>query len=308
MKNSEHSDDENDLTKLSLWFGSSKRAKHSPPITSPQTNISLTEETHRVYPNPNPSLLPSTDHTSNLVSCGPFRHIYQPIASGTNSVSATVTRADPDDFSHTNPLALLPSSENMNPQNAGDVGGNVPTPTTSMRRTRRAPSKGVAKGKSKIIPAPFPWAMNRRATVHSLDYLLKNNIRIITGNVQCKRCEKEFELRVDLEEKVGRLREFIESERDSMHDRAPGVWVNPELAKCTQCGTENSAKPILGDTKKKAINWLFLLLTQMLGCCTLNQLKYFCKHTNNHRTGAKDRLLYLTYMTLCNQLLPRWFH
>ncbi|KAL2329795.1 hypothetical protein Fmac_017376 [Flemingia macrophylla] len=33
----------------------------------------------------------------------------------------------------------------MNPQNVGDVGGNVPT--TSLHRTRRAPSKGVAKGK-----------------------------------------------------------------------------------------------------------------------------------------------------------------
>ncbi|KAL1809528.1 hypothetical protein ACET3Z_026518 [Daucus carota] len=31
-------------------------------------------------------------------------------------------------------------------------------------------------------------------------------------------------------------------------------------------------------------------VVQMLGCCTVEQLKYFCKHTKNHRTGAKDRV------------------
>jgi hypothetical protein len=42
----------------------------------------------------------------------------------------------------------------------------------------------------------------------------------------------------------------------------------------------------------------------MLGCCTLDQLKYFCKHTKNHRTGAKDRVLFLAYLGLCKQLDP----
>nr|KYP44833.1 hypothetical protein KK1_033639 [Cajanus cajan] len=92
-----------------------------------------------------------------------------------------------------------------------------------------------------------------------------------------------------------------------MFDRAPTAWVNPVLPKCTECGKENSVKPILGNTKKKTINWLFLLLTQMLGFCTLNQLRYFCKHNKIHRTGAKDRLLYVTYMSLLNQLVPEWF-
>ncbi|KAL4352204.1 hypothetical protein GQ457_06G007910 [Hibiscus cannabinus] len=47
-----------------------------------------------------------------------------------------------------------------------------------------------------------------------------------------------------------------------------------------------------------------VLLGKMLGCCKLSELKYFCKHTKNHKTGAKDRVLYLTYMGLCKQLDP----
>ncbi|KAF9684343.1 hypothetical protein SADUNF_Sadunf04G0108500 [Salix dunnii] len=41
-----------------------------------------------------------------------------------------------------------------------------------------------------------------------------------------------------------------------------------------------------------------------IGCCTLDQLKYFCKHTKNHRIGAKDRVLFLAYLGLCKQLNP----
>jgi hypothetical protein len=40
------------------------------------------------------------------------------------------------------------------------------------------------------------------------------------------------------------------------------------------------------------------------GYCTLEQLKYFCVRTRQHRTGAKFRMLYSVYMELCNQLCP----
>ncbi|KAH1147074.1 hypothetical protein GYH30_042307 [Glycine max] len=61
---------------------------------------------------------------------------------------------------------------------------------------------------------------------------------------------------------------------------------------CIQC-FQNGVEPLLACTKiKRTINWLFLLLAQVLGCCLLKQLRYFCKHTNNHRTAAQDRVLY----------------
>ncbi|KAL0409830.1 UNVERIFIED_CONTAM: hypothetical protein Slati_3572700 [Sesamum latifolium] len=90
--------------------------------------------------------------------------------------------------------------------------------------------------------------------------------------------------------------------RDVMRQRAPSAWMNPILPDCKYCKQHNCVKPIL--TKKKSINWLFLLLGQMVGCCKLSELKYFCKHTKNHRTGAKDRVLYLAYLELCRQLNP----
>lgn len=153
------------------------------------------------------------------------------------------------------------------------------------------------------MPALFPWATTHRATVHSLDYLLSKDIVSITGEVQCKRCEIKYEMEYDLKEKFTDVARFIENNKSNMRDRAPSTWMNPVLPRCKYCEHENSVKPIIAD-KKKGINWLFLLLGQMIGCCTLEQLKYFCKHTKNHRTGAKDRVLYLTYLGLCKQLCP----
>ncbi|GMJ03489.1 hypothetical protein HRI_004018100 [Hibiscus trionum] len=182
------------------------------------------------------------------------------------------------------------------------VGGRGPQPPRN-GRGRRNPTHALREGKTETVEAPYPWATNHRATVHSLQYLSSKGIRTITGDVQCKRCERQYKIGYDLKEKFNEIATYIVRNKSSMHDRAPSVWRNPALPKCKFCDQENSAKPVIAD-KKKAVNWLFLLLGQMLGCCTLDQLKYFCKHTKNHRTGAKDRVLYLTYLSLCKQLDP----
>nr|KYP72814.1 hypothetical protein KK1_005417 [Cajanus cajan] len=157
------------------------------------------------------------------------------------------------------------------------------------------------------IPPPFPWARDRRATVHTREYLMENGIVTITGSVECKRCKVKFEMGLDLEKKFDEVWKFIQKNKHDMSDRAPDNWAIPVLPKCEHCGGENSVQPYLAGTKKKHINWLFLFLGQTLGCCTIKQLKYFLKHASIHRTGAKDRVLYSTYMTLCKQLVPDWF-
>jgi len=53
------------------------------------------------------------------------------------------------------------------------------------------------------------------------------------------------------------------------NDRAPWVWMNPVFPKCPLCGREKSSRPIIAKNKNE-IYWLFLLLRQMLGCCTLD--------------------------------------
>ncbi|KAK7351839.1 hypothetical protein VNO77_11571 [Canavalia gladiata] len=199
-------------------------------------------------------------------------------------------------------LVPYTASTNLPLPRVADVGASIGTSRSGRNRRRVAEEE-----KSDTIPPPFPWATDRRAFIHSHKHLVDNNILTITGNVQCKRCEKKFEMEFNLDEKLAKLWMFIQNNNDTMHDRAPKVWMDPVLPKCEYCGQENSVRPLLVNTKKKEINWLFLLLGQMIGCCTLEQLKYFCKHTNNHRTGAKDRLLYSTYMGLCRQLLPEWF-
>ncbi|KAK6143487.1 hypothetical protein DH2020_023835 [Rehmannia glutinosa] len=161
----------------------------------------------------------------------------------------------------------------------------------------------IGRKKSATISPPFPWSTNRRATVHSLDYLLSNEITTITGDVKCKKCERLHTMDFELKQKFNEIGLYIAQQKPALCQRAPKTWLDPTLPGCRFCGQENSVRPVISE-KKRSINWLFLLLGQMVGLCTLDQLKYFCKHTDNHRTGAKDRVLYLTYLGLCKQLCP----
>ncbi|KAK7283487.1 hypothetical protein RIF29_13038 [Crotalaria pallida] len=209
----------------------------------------------------------------------------------------------PSPTSQSPPLPLPPVHADASVSASSSVNSST-IAVLAARRPRRNPTQGPREGRSETIPPPYPWATNRRAMVYSLKYLVHNQIHTITGDVQCKRCERKFVLEFDLTEKFYEVYSFIAEKKDDMHDRAPDVWMNPTLPTCKHCGQENSVKPIIPLKGKKTINWLFLLLGQMLGLCSLDQLKYFCKHTRNHRTGAKDRVLYLTYLALCKQLYP----
>ncbi|KAL5542142.1 hypothetical protein UlMin_009852 [Ulmus minor] len=172
-----------------------------------------------------------------------------------------------------------------------------------VRAPRRNQGPILRKGQSPTIPPPFPWATNQRAVIHSLEGLASKGITTITGQVQCKQCNQQYNMSYDLQTVFGTIRNFLGRELVNLYDRAPKMWMNPVLPRCEHCGQRNAAKPIM-PIKKRQINWLFLLLGQLLGCCTLNQLKYFCKHSNIHRTGAKDRLVYLAYLGLSKQLDP----
>ncbi|KAL9691963.1 hypothetical protein QQ045_012391 [Rhodiola kirilowii] len=174
--------------------------------------------------------------------------------------------------------------------------------STRIRRRISQPEPNKRE-KPTIIEPPFRWATNLRARIHPLQTLIQRGITVISGDVQCKNCEQASQLRYNLTEKFTQVGHFIAWNRGYMLDRAPNRWLHPTLPKCTRCDHENSLKPVIAN-KKRNINWLFLLLGEMLGCCSLEQLKYFCKHTSNHRTGAKDRVLFLTYLGLCKQLDP----
>nr|GMC83390.1 Hydroxyproline-rich glycoprotein family protein [Ipomoea batatas] len=179
----------------------------------------------------------------------------------------------------------------------------VVAPRATKQKNKNSSFPLMKKGKSETITPPYEWATNRRATVHSLDSLYFKNIHEITGDVQCRRCESKYQIGFNLVKSFTEVAKFIWENKCEMADRAPDVWMNPTLPTCRYCGQENSVKPVI-PRSKKAINWLFLLLGQMLGCCTLDQLRYFCKYRRHHRTGAKDRVLYLTYLNLCKQLDP----
>ncbi|KAI3910960.1 hypothetical protein MKW92_024108 [Papaver armeniacum] len=126
--------------------------------------------------------------------------------------------------------------------------------------------------------------------IHTLDYLLSRNIKHILGDVQCKKCSNVFNIEFDLEAKFMEISQYI--------------VMKSKLPSCGSCNQANSLNPLLNQ-KKKEINWFFFLfLGKMIGCCSLAQLKYYCKYTENHCTDAKYRLVFLAYLGICHQLQP----
>ncbi|KAE8702208.1 Detected protein of unknown function [Hibiscus syriacus] len=257
-------DEQDDNLELSLSI-SPRPSSRAPPVavTLPVT-VSPRQETRRMVSLPSP--------VQTLLYESPTSHPLQ--LSANHSLYAP-----PEE------IAFSPSPADV-PRSGTITGAG---PSRNVRNRRNTTTNAPRKGKSETIEPPYPWATNHRATVHDLQHLLSNGIRTITGDVKCKRCERQYQMEFDLIEKFTEIGGYIARNKHSMHDRAPPVWRNPVLPKCRFCGQENSAKPVIS-AKKKAINWLFLLLGQMIGCCTLEHLKYFCKHTNLHRTAAKIAL------------------
>ncbi|PIA39116.1 hypothetical protein AQUCO_02700357v1, partial [Aquilegia coerulea] len=143
------------------------------------------------------------------------------------------------------------------------------------------------------------------ATVHSLEYLRSKNITKIGGEVQCRRCNARYIHEFDLEEKFNEIAEYIHEHKERMDGRASKPWLVPDCPTCNYCGTPDCMRPVLPLADQiEEINWLFLLLGQILGFCTLCQLKCFCQHSGNNSTGPKERLLYVTYLALFKQLDP----
>ncbi|KAM7253515.1 hypothetical protein ACFE04_021669 [Oxalis oulophora] len=167
---------------------------------------------------------------------------------------------------------------------------------------QRARRNNASSGqKEYVVPAPFRWAGDSFAKVQPLSMLISNGILSIKGNLVCKKCEGKVDVEFNLMDKFSKVWKFMTENNIGMCQRAPERWKRPILPNCEQCLGIQSMKPLLPN-KNEEINWLFLFLGEFIGCCTLSQLKFFCQWTGNHRTGAKDRLLYLTYVDLCKQL------
>ncbi|MCD9638018.1 hypothetical protein HAX54_021630 [Datura stramonium] len=121
---------------------------------------------------------------------------------------------------------------------------------TTHARTRRMPTQSLKEGNSETITPPYPWATSRRAIVHTLDYLVSNEITVISGEVQCKKCEQQYQIQYDLQEKFKEIATFISKTRSVMHDRAPIIWMNPNLPNCKYCNQINCIKPIISEERK----------------------------------------------------------
>uniref|UniRef100_J3M9E9 DUF7086 domain-containing protein n=1 Tax=Oryza brachyantha TaxID=4533 RepID=J3M9E9_ORYBR len=139
----------------------------------------------------------------------------------------------------------------------------------------------------------YPWSTNEVATAE----LSRRGITHVEGEA-CKM------MVYNIEAKFQEVVMYFRQNCLNMNDRASARWMNPTIPDCDNCCQKNSMRPVIPPIEKEHINWLLLLLGETLGLCTLDQLKHFCAHTKRHRTGAKDRVLYSTYLELCEQLFP----
>ncbi|MCL7031997.1 hypothetical protein MKW94_001265 [Papaver nudicaule] len=210
---------------------------------------------------------------------------------------------------YTQPSAPLPHHhhqqqrhDHQQQQQVNDITNTILRIPVARPRVMKKKKQVLDKNKDLIIP-PYEWATDKRAKIHTLGYLLSRNMRRISGDVQCKKCSNVFNIEFDLETKFIEISQYLTLNKELLADRAPEHWMNSRLQSCGSCSQANCLKPLINQ-KKKQINWLFLFLGQMLGCCSLAQLKYYCKYTANHRTGAKDRLVFLAYLGMCQQLQP----
>ncbi|KAE8660995.1 hypothetical protein F3Y22_tig00116944pilonHSYRG00269 [Hibiscus syriacus] len=229
--------------------------------------------------------------TSHPLQLSPNLSLYNAVFASEASSSGPLLHPPPEE------LAFSPSPKDV--PGSGVIAGGVPSRTI---RHRKNSTNAPREGKSETIEPPYPWATNHRATVHELQHLLSNGIRTITGEVQCKRCERQYKMEYDLEEKFKEIGSYIALNKHSMHDRAPSVWRNPVLPRCRFCGQENCAKLVLSG-KKRAINWLFLLLGQMIGRLLHSRTAQVFLQT--HQDCQRSR--YLHRLSLSLQATPSYW-
>ena len=161
-------------------------------------------------------------------------------------------------------------------------------------------STGGSISKESISP-PFSWLTNRRAVVHSTDYLLSNGISAICGDVECKKCKYKDILVYDLQQKFKEVSDFIAEHLEDMDVKGSKKWMRPPLPSCPRCHKPDCLSPVI-PSRKRDINWLFLFLGRMLGSCSHEQLKYFCKHNKVYPHEKGDRVLLFVYIGICLQL------
>lgn len=65
----------------------------------------------------------------------------------------------------------------------------TPSPSSSLLSCCPNPN---SCSKSEIIPQPYPWATTRRATVHTLRYILSLNVTTIEDNFRCRRYDSVY--------------------------------------------------------------------------------------------------------------------
>ncbi|KAH0632674.1 hypothetical protein KY284_035460 [Solanum tuberosum] len=99
------------------------------------------------------------------------------------------------------PLPPPPPLSNVN-----NEGARMRVGLTSGRMRRTSTStQSTIEEKDETITPPYPWATSRHAIIHTLDYLVSKEITNISGDVQCKKCQQQYKIQYDLQEKFNEI-------------------------------------------------------------------------------------------------------
>lgn len=156
-------------------------------------------------------------------------------------------------------------------------------------------------------PPPFPWAANTTGTkICTLEYILYTlHIDSVSADFKCMICGDVEKVEYNLAHKYMQVSDYIHRKGTKMGGIASNSWQFPTRPQCKNC---NNKRRCLEEVIKKdnnSINWLFLFVGKLIGCCKVQQLKEFCEQNEIECSGTKPRLVYLTYLGLCKQLDPQ---
>jgi len=70
------------------------------------------------------------------------------------------------------------------------------------------------------------------------------------GDIQYKSSQTKFQMSFDLVAKFDAISQYLVTNMNTMHDRAPGILMNSRLQRCVHCNHENNVKSIIAEKKK----------------------------------------------------------
>ncbi|KAK1583437.1 hypothetical protein Q3G72_023773 [Acer saccharum] len=149
----------------------------------------------------------------------------------------------------------------------------------------------------------FAWATARNSLVQTLDYLEAHNLETIQGRLICDGCRQITVMETNVRQHVDEIQNYIVQNDIDLQGLAPLPWFQPNPPVCQLCNC-SYLKPVLPPDMAH-INWLFLFCENLIGFCSVKQLRFFLRENGKlDNRKSKQRLVYCMFREIARQLRP----